>query len=100
MRAAATSGRRMKMPETIQFTTEEKQQLAKAITKAACGIAECWDVLSEISTRINKDWEPVDTSVSDIADHNAACIDNPAAIEPLDADAIAEYFEDVENWSN
>jgi hypothetical protein len=88
------------MQETIEFTAEEKLQLTKAITKAACGIAECWDVLTQIGARINKDWEPVGTSVSDIADHNAACIDNPAAIEPLDADSIAEYFEDVENWSN
>jgi len=28
----------------IEFTSEEKRMIAKAITKAAVGIAECWDV--------------------------------------------------------
>jgi hypothetical protein len=82
----------------IEFTAEEKQRLAKAITKAACGIAECWDVLSQIGDRINKDWEPKGTSVADIADQEASGLENPAAIESLDPDLVAECFADAENW--
>lgn len=84
----------------ITFTEEEKVELAKAITKAACGIAECWDVLSQIGNRIGRDWEPDGTSVADIAEHNASDLDNPAAIECLDADSVAEYFGDDENWKD
>src|SRR5713101_6675563 len=82
----------------ITFTQEEKSELAKAITKAACGIAECWDILSQIGDRIGGDWEPEGTSVADIAEHNASDLDSPAAIECLDADSVAEYFADDENW--
>ena len=53
----------------IEFTPEEKRGLAEAITKAAVGISQCWDVLLQISARIGRDWEPVDTCVSDIADY-------------------------------
>ena len=45
----------------IGFTPEEKRKLAEAITKAAVGIAQCWDVLLQIAARIDHDWEPVDT---------------------------------------
>jgi hypothetical protein len=83
---------------SITFTAAEKSELAKAITKAACGIAECWDILSRIGDRIGRDWDPEGTSVADIAEHNASDLDNPAAIECLDADCVAEYFEDEENW--
>jgi hypothetical protein len=62
----------------IIFTAAEKSELAKAITKAACGIAECWDILSQIGDRIGRDWEPEGTSVADIAEHNASDLDNPA----------------------
>ena len=82
----------------ITFTAAEKGELAKAITKAACGIAECWDILSQIGDRIGRDWEPEGTSVADIAEHNASDLDNPAAIECLDADSVAEYFGDDVNW--
>ena len=82
----------------IAFTEEEKVELAKAITKAACGIAGCWDVLSQMGDRIGRDWEPEGTSVADIAEHNASDLDDPAAIECLDADSVAEFFGDVENW--
>jgi len=82
----------------IEFTPEEKRALAEAITKAAVGIAQCWDVLLQISQRIGRDWEPVDTCVSDIADYCASSIDDPAAIELLDLDSVAEYFSDPENW--
>ena len=84
----------------IEFTEEEKVALAKAITKAACGIAECWDILSQIGDRIGRDWEPDGTSVADIAEHNASDLDNPAAIECLDAGSVAEYFGDDENWKD
>jgi hypothetical protein len=84
----------------ITFTEEEKVELAKAITKTACGIAECWDILSQIGRRIGRDWEPDGTSVADIAEHNASDLDNPAAIECLDPDSMAEYFEDDENWKD
>lgn len=82
----------------VEFTADEKQQLAKAITKAACGIAECWDVLSQIGARIGKDWEPQGTSVADIAEWDASVIYNPASLESLDADQVAECFNDAENW--
>lgn len=85
--------------ESVEFTVEEKRLLAAAITKAAVGIAECWDVLSGISDRIGRYWEPTSTSVADIADITASGIDNPSAIEMLDADSVAECFEDSENWT-
>lgn len=86
-------------PPKVDFTTEEKARLAAAITKAACGIAECWDVLSEIGARIGRDWEPCGTSVADIADFEASVLDNPAAVESLDAELMAESFNDAENWT-
>ena len=82
----------------IEFTPEEKRALAEAITKVAVGIGQCWDVLLKIGARIGRDWEPVDTCVSDIADYCASSIDNPAAIESLDPDSVADYFKDPENW--
>ena len=82
----------------IEFTPEEKRALAEAITKAAVGIAQCWDVLLKISERIGRDWEPVDTCVSDIGDYCASSIDDPAAIESLDPDLVTQYFNDPENW--
>jgi hypothetical protein len=88
----------MREANQIQFTGEEKKRLAQAITKAACGIAECWDTLRLIGERIGSDWEPSETSVSDIADQNAADIDNPAALEALDDDSVAVYFADPVNW--
>jgi len=83
----------------IDFTPEEKRGLAQAVTKAAVGIAQCWEVLLQISERIGRDWEPVDTCVSDIADYCASTIDNPAAIKSLDPDLVAQYFSDPENWN-
>jgi hypothetical protein len=83
----------------IEFTPEEKRGLAEAITKAAVGIAQCWDVLLKISERIGRDWEPVDTCVSDIADYCASSIDDPRATKLLDPDLVAEYFSDPENWT-
>ena len=74
--------------------------LAQAITKTAIGIAQRWDVLLKISERIGRDWEPVDTCVSDIADYCASSIDDPAAIESLDPDLVAQYFSDSENWKS
>jgi hypothetical protein len=74
--------------------------VAEAITKAAVGIAQCWDVLLKISAQIGRDWEPVDTCVSDIADYCASSIDNPEAIESLDPDSVSEYFSDLENWKS
>jgi len=68
--------------------------------KAAVGISQCWDVLLKISERIGRDWEPVDTCVSDIADYCASSIYDPRAIESLDADLVAEYFSDPENWKS
>ncbi len=83
----------------IEFTAEEKQQLAEAITKAACGIARCWDILSEIGARIGKDWEPNGTSVCDIAEFHASVLDGPEAIERLDSASVAEAFSDPEDWT-
>jgi hypothetical protein len=37
--------------------------------------------------------------VSDIADYCASTIDDPAAIESLDPDLVAQYFSDPENWT-
>jgi hypothetical protein len=82
----------------IEFTQQEKRALAEAITKAAVGISQCWDVLLQISARIGRDWEPVDTCVSDIADYCASSIDDPRAIESLDPDLVAQCFSDPENW--
>jgi hypothetical protein len=85
---------------TLEFTTEEKEQLAEAITKAACGIARCWDILSEIGARIGRDWEPENrNSVADIAEHYAAVIDNPDATERLDSASVAESFSDPDDWA-
>ena len=84
----------------IEFTPEEKRKLAGAITKAAVGIAQCWDVLLQIAGRIGQDWEPVDTCVADIADYWASSIDYPGAIELLDPESVAEYFSDPENWKS
>lgn len=83
----------------IKFTPEEKRKLAESITKAACGIAQCWDTLTEIGARIGKDWEPQRTSVSDIADNNAAAVYDPAIVTLLDMESVAAYFEDEENWT-
>jgi hypothetical protein len=69
-----------------------KRKLAEVIGKAAVGIARCWDVLLKISERIGRDWEPVDTCVSDIADYCASSIDDPAAIESLDPDLVSQYL--------
>ena len=84
----------------IEFTPEEKRGLAEAITRAAVGITQCWDVLRKISERIGRDWEPVDTCVADIADYCAAGIDDPAAVELLDPEVVAEHFSDPENWED
>lgn len=86
-------------PTAVEFTAEEKIALAAAITKAAVGVAEAWDLLSQIGARIGFDWEPIGTSVVDIVEHNASDLENPAAIESLDPDSVAEYFSDAENWS-
>jgi hypothetical protein len=88
----------MQATAQIEFTEDEKLALSRAITKAACGIAECWDLLSQIGARINRDWEPCDTSVSEIADQNASDIENPEAQEPLDPNSVAEFFSDPEHW--
>ena len=84
----------------IEFTPEERRALAEAITKAAVAITQSWDVLLKISARIGRDWEPVDTCVSDIADYCASSIDDPRAIESLDPDLVTEYFNDPENWKS
>jgi hypothetical protein len=84
----------------IEFTPEEKRGLAEAVTRAAVGIAQCWDVLLKISARIGRDFEPVDTCVSLIADYCAASIDDRRAVELLDPDSVAEYFSDPENWKS
>jgi hypothetical protein len=83
----------------IEFTPEEKRKL-EVIGKAAEGIARCWDVLLKISARIGRDFEPVDTCVSLIADYCAASIDDRRAVELLDPDSVAEYFSDPENWKS
>ena len=83
----------------IEFTSEEKLALAEAITKAAVSIARCWDVLLKTSERIGRDWEPVDTCVSDIADYCASSIDHSAATKSLDPDLVAQCFSDPENWT-
>lgn len=82
----------------IEMTAQEKQDLAAAITRAACGIRICWDVLNQIGTRIGRDWEPKDTSVAEIAERNASDIENPTASEPLDAESVAEFFSDSDDW--
>jgi len=84
--------------DRIEFTAEEKKLLAEAITQAASGIAKCWEVLGRIGERIGKDWDPKETSVSDIADLNASDLENPYASEPLDAEETAEYFADPLDW--
>jgi hypothetical protein len=89
----------MDSKKPIEFTAEEKIALARAVTDAACGIARCWDILSQIGARINLDWEPEGTSVADIAEYNASGLENPSAIESLDPDQVAEAFTDPENWS-
>ena len=84
----------------IEFTPGEKRSLAEAITKAAVDIAQCWDILLQISGRTEQDWELVDTCVADIADYWASNIDDPAAVELLDRELVAEYFSDPENWKS
>lgn len=53
----------------ITFTEEEKVELAKAITKAACGIAECWDILSLIGDRIVAEYFADDENWKDPGRH-------------------------------
>ena len=72
----------------------------KPLPRRAVGIAQCWNVLLKISERIGRDWEPVDTCASDIADYCASSIEDPVAIELLDSDSVAEYFSDPENWKS
>lgn len=86
------------MTAAVDFTAEEKQALAAAITRAAWGIAECWGVLARIGNRIGAEWEPEETSVADIAELST-CQLKSAAVESIDADFIAARFAGGENWT-
>lgn len=80
--------------EKPEFTAEEKQALAAALTKAAAAIAAVWDVQRTIEQRTGKtvtsccDLE----TAADVAAHLAVGIDDPAAPAPLDPDDVATYF--------
>jgi hypothetical protein len=85
------------------LTNEEKQSLAKAITTAASGLAECVRVLNAIGERIGAEWDPKETSVSDMVDELVR--DNFGELHPdaiaagaLDPDALTAVFAEEANW--
>src|SRR5260370_30791394 len=84
----------------IEFIAEEKERLTKAIRAAAVGIVTAWEALLKVADRTNKEWEPRETSVSDIAEQFAAALDNPDDVETvITAEAVAEAFSDPDDWT-
>lgn len=86
----------------IQFTEDELRRLRDAARKGAQAIVEAWDTLNDVSARIKRDWEPVETSVADILDTFASGLDAPtlAATENITTQDVAEAFGDEQHWEN
>ena len=87
------------MHTSITLTPEEKLKLARAITKAAVGIAQCWDVLRQIEGRIERDWMPHHMCVADIAQSYAVSIDDPRCPQLLDPEKVGENFANGRHWT-
>ena len=84
---------------TIEFTLQENLKLSHAITKAAAGIVECWDVLRQIEGRIGRDWMPHHMCVADIAQSYAVSIDDPKCPTLLDPEMVSENFANGRDWT-
>jgi hypothetical protein len=87
------------MHTSVTLTPKEKLKLAQAITKAATGIAECWDVLRQIESRIGRDWMPHEMCVADIAHNYAVSIDDPKCFDRLDPEMVGNHFTNDRDWT-
>jgi len=86
----------------LEFSPEEKEQLAVSVRKGVAAIAELWDTLTRIGERVGAEWEPtLETgSVSDILNNMAVGCNEPGQAESITADEAAEAFASRGDWQS